>query len=143
MTYQELDGRANGLAHILSSEIGSKRGDFVGIYMDKSVEMILSILAVYKAGLAYVPLDPEHPADRIQTILGLANSRVVLTTTELCDEATSKLSDTDISALKVEAAELRMMCKPDIGPRSRDEIAHVFFTSGSTGTPKGKVSICP
>jgi non-ribosomal peptide synthetase component F len=77
-----MDSIANDLARILILH-DVKRGDFVGFYIDKSVEMFISILATHKAGGAYLPLDPENPADHIRAILGLAESKVVLTSKNL------------------------------------------------------------
>jgi non-ribosomal peptide synthetase component F len=82
VTYHQMDSFANNLAHTLIAH-GMKRGDFVGLYVDKSVEILISILAAHKAGGAYVPLDPENPPDRTRTILGLAESKIVLTSNDL------------------------------------------------------------
>src|SRR5581483_5183321 len=68
MTYAELNSRANQLAHYLLKQ-GIGRGQRVGIYMERSPEMMVALLGVQKSGAAYVPLDPEYPADRIGLIL--------------------------------------------------------------------------
>ncbi|KAF8575295.1 acetyl-CoA synthetase-like protein [Ramaria rubella] len=138
LTYGEMDSLSNALARSLINS-GIKRGTLVGIYMDKSIEMFLSILAVHKAGGGYVPLDPEHSPERIQTVVGLAQAKMVLTTRELKRDLDSVLVNTDVRALLVDLREISPATKPDVGPIGRDDISHVLFTSGSTGTPKGVV----
>lgn len=131
-----MDSLANGLAHMLVKR-GSKRGDLIGIYMDKSAEMFISILATLKAGGAFVPLDPEHPSHRIQTILGLTESKIVLVSRELQHQFDSAVNGTDIASLLVEVAQLSPTCKMEVGQIDRDDVSHILFTSGSTGVPKG------
>ncbi|KAF8584768.1 acetyl-CoA synthetase-like protein [Ramaria rubella] len=138
LTYRRMNSLSNDLASSLVNE-GAKRGSLVAIYMDKSIEMFLSILAVHKAGSGYVPLDPEHPPERIQTIIRLAQATIVLTTRELQDQLGSALPNTGVCVVLVDFRELSPASKPDVGPIGRDDISHVLFTSGSTGTPKGVV----
>ncbi|KAF8573142.1 amino acid adenylation, partial [Ramaria rubella] len=138
LTYGEMDSLSNALARSLLNG-GIERGTLVGLYMDKSIEMFLSILAVHKAGGGYVPLDPEHPPKRIQTIVGLARVTIVLATREFKGNLDSALVHTGTRAVFVDFRELSPATKPDVGPIGRDDISHVLFTSGSTGTPKGVV----
>ncbi|KAF8588131.1 acetyl-CoA synthetase-like protein, partial [Ramaria rubella] len=138
LTYSEMDSLSNDLACKLVEQ-GVKRGSPVAMYMDKSIEMFLSILAVHKAGGGFVPLDPEHPPERIQTIVELAQAMMVLTTRELRNQLGSALVNTGVRAVLVNFRELSPAAKPDVGPIGRDDISHVLFTSGSTGTPKGVV----
>lgn len=136
LTYGQMDNLSNDLARVLITR-GVRRGTLVALYMDKSIEMILSILATHKAGGGYVPLDPEHPAERIQTIVRLAQAPMVLTTRELEKQLDSVLLDSGIGSVLVDFTELSPAAKPDVGLIGRDDICHVLFTSGSTGTPKG------
>jgi non-ribosomal peptide synthetase component F len=136
LTYRQMNGLSNDLARMLISR-GVTRGTLVAIYMDKSIEMFLSILAIHKAGGGYVPLDPEHPAERIQTIVRLAQTPIVLTTRELEKQLDSALVDSGIRSVLVDFTELSPATRPDVGLICRDDICHVLFTSGSTGTPKG------
>jgi non-ribosomal peptide synthetase component F len=115
----------------------SEKVDIIGIYMDKSTEMFISILAILKAGGAFVPLDPEHPIHRIRTILGLTESKVVLVTRELQHRLDSALLDTGIVSLLVDVTQLSPAPKPNVGLVGRDDVSHILFTSGSTGIPKG------
>jgi non-ribosomal peptide synthetase component F len=131
-----MDSLSNDLACRLITN-GVKRGSLVALYMDKSIEMILSIIATHKAGGGYVPLDPEYPAERTERIVHLAQVAVVLTTRELQERLVPVLLKFGIELVLVDFKELSPAAKPDVGPVGRDDICHVLFTSGSTGTPKG------
>jgi non-ribosomal peptide synthetase component F len=131
-----MDCLSNALAHQLIAS-GVKRGTLVALYMDKSIEMFLSILATHKAGGGYVPLDPEFPAERTQMIVGLAQASMVLTTRELQNQLVLVRLDAGVRSIVVDFKELSPAVKPDVGPIGRDDVCHVLFTSGSTGTPKG------
>jgi long-subunit acyl-CoA synthetase (AMP-forming) len=82
-------------------------------------------------------LDPENPPDRTRAILGLAESKIVLTSNGLQHQFNNAVLGTDIASLVVDVDELSPSSKPDVGPIGRDDVCHVLFTSGSTGTPKG------
>jgi non-ribosomal peptide synthetase component F len=109
----------------------------VALYMDKSIEMFLSTMAIHKAGGGYVPLDPEYSTERIQMIVRLAQAAMVLTTTDLQSRLDSPLLDTGVGTLSIDFKDLSPAAKPNVGPIGRDDICHVLFTSGSTGVPKG------
>lgn len=136
MTYREMDNLSNHLARILITS-GIKRGTLVALYMEKSIEMFLSILAIHKAGGGYVPLDPDHPAERTQTIVCLAQTVMVLTTREFQGQLAPALLGTGVGSMLVDFKGLSHATKPDVGSIGRNDICHVLFTSGSTGTPKG------
>jgi non-ribosomal peptide synthetase component F len=131
-----MDSLSNDLAHKLITK-GVKCETLVALYMDKSVEMFLSILATHKAGGGYVPLDPEYPAERIRAIIDIAQVTVVLTTRELHEQLVSALSGTGIACAFVDFNQLSYAVKPDVRPPGRGDVCHVLFTSGSTGIPKG------
>ncbi len=135
LTYEELNRRANQLAHYLRAK-GVSADDLVAISLDRSFEMVVAILGVLKAGGAYVPVDPANPADRIQFILEDSAAKLLIShsnvkdhlpegrfETILLDEA-----ETDIKQQSVENPE------PISGPDNR---AYVIYTSGTTGKPKG------
>ncbi|MBZ5536432.1 MAG: amino acid adenylation domain-containing protein [Acidobacteriia bacterium] len=132
LTYSELNARANRLAHGLR-EFGVKPDVIVGMYMERSVEMVLGILAILKAGGAYLPIDPAYPQERLNFMLEDSHATVLLTQKEL--------------AARVTAPQLRILCvdefdaRPDVdNPQSgtgADNLAYVIYTSGSTGKPKG------
>lgn len=122
------------MGHILVSH-GVERGDLVGIYMDKSCEMFLAILGIHKAGGGYVPLDIEHPPERIKTIITTANIKIVLTCGGFQPHHYSQVPY--VKTLEINIGDLSPAAtKPDVCV-TRDDISHVLFTSGSTGIPKG------
>ncbi|MEU4745514.1 AMP-binding protein, partial [Actinosynnema sp. NPDC023658] len=131
VTYAELDARANGLAHRLV-EAGVGVDDVVALCVDRSVEMVVALLAVLKAGGAYLPLDPELPASRIAQITTVARARVCVVT----EDYRALLPD-GVSAVPP-TAEPRAD-RPDRRAWGANLVS-VYFTSGSTGVPKGVAS---
>jgi amino acid adenylation domain-containing protein len=134
ITYQELNARANQLAHYLRS-LGVGREVLVGLCCERSVEMIVGLLGILKAGGAYVPLDPAYPKERIAFMLEDANVSVLLTQTQLLGSLPAHpapvvcLNDwTEIAQHNTENP------LPDVDP---ENLAYVIYTSGSTGKPKG------
>ncbi|MFL1427443.1 MULTISPECIES: amino acid adenylation domain-containing protein [unclassified Nocardiopsis] len=135
VTYGELDARAERAArHLVDS--GVARGDVVGVLLDRGVELAVAVLAVLKAGGAYLLLDPGFPDDRLTTLTGEAGAAAVLTRGAGAARAVSwgergpaRTVDLD-DAPVVGAAPVRVRSHPD-------DVACVMFTSGSTGTPKG------
>lgn len=136
LTYGELEARANRLAHLLRAR-GAGRGHFIGIYLPRGIEAFVAILGVLKAGAAYVPLDPEYPAERVDAILRDAGARQLVTTSGLAarlgEGPWMPLSlDREAPALAAQRAD--RLPRPDLGP---EDPAYAIFTSGSTGRPKG------
>ncbi|MGV9837907.1 amino acid adenylation domain-containing protein [Nocardia niigatensis] len=126
LTYAELNRRANRLAHWLIREgVGSE--DIVALRMSNSVEFIVAVYGVLKAGAAYLPIDPAYPDDRIDYLIADAGPRLVLGRVELdaAEEAAAGLPDRD----PTDADRVR--------PLLPANLAYVIYTSGSTGRPKG------
>lgn len=135
LTYRELNERANQLAHRLR-ELGVRPETLVALCLERSLELVVGILAVLKAGGAYVPLDPAYPAERLAFVLHDTRAPVLLTQEELLPrlpqhEATVVCVDRDASAL---ADRSTANPEPLAGP---EHLAYVIYTSGSTGQPKG------
>jgi amino acid adenylation domain-containing protein len=135
VTYRELDARANRLAHHLLAETKGSTGR-VGILVERSLDMLVALLATLKAGCSYVPLDPHHPQGRLRHILAGAEVSA-LVTDGMADAslvpAGTPLIDLGRDRPAIDAA-------PATAPassRSSDQIAYVIYTSGSTGAPKG------
>ncbi|HWX41158.1 MAG TPA: amino acid adenylation domain-containing protein, partial [Blastocatellia bacterium] len=135
LTYRDMNDRANQLARYLVRR-GVGVETLVGICLDRSIEMLLAVNGVLKAGAAYVPLDPDYPADRINSILRDAEVSAVLTVERLrpvVSGATDEVItlDLDWEAIAAEGTEdLRIETYPQ-------NLAYVIYTSGSTGRPKG------
>ncbi len=132
LTYKELNIKANQLARLLE-EKSVKSDQIIGIMMERSLEMIIGMLAVLKAGAAYLPIDPAYPEARIEYMLTDSNTGLLLTQDKLSDELnfTGKLiavDKLDLSGYK--------QTNLDIESKSTD-LAYVIYTSGSTGKPKG------
>ncbi|MFJ6730596.1 amino acid adenylation domain-containing protein, partial [Streptomyces sp. NPDC091281] len=135
VTYGELGERANRLAHHLVS-LGVGPGTFVGLCLERGTHAITALLAVLKAGAAYVPLDPSYPADRLTYMIGDAGVELLVTeerTRKRLLSCSTRSVDLDRDAPTV-AARPATAPAADPGP---DDIAYVMYTSGSTGTPKG------
>lgn len=138
LTYQELNDRANQLAHYLQ-KLGAEPESLIGICVDRSLEMIVGLLGILKAGAAYVPLDPDYPSARIDYILSRSETKILITSSQLAgslpqQQAVVRL-DTDWPLI---ARESRSNLQSAVSP---DNLCYVIFTSGSTGKPKG-VQIC-
>ncbi|PYQ62551.1 MAG: non-ribosomal peptide synthetase, partial [Acidobacteria bacterium] len=131
LTYEELERRANRLAHRLRA-LGVGPESRVGLCLERALDLPVALLAVLKAGGAYVPLDPEYPAARLRFVLEDAGIAVLVTRGELLDclpEVACRLLLLDDAAGWPETT-------PG-GPDDPDCLAYVIYTSGSTGTPKG------
>lgn len=134
-SYRELGARARGLAAQLRAW-GVAPGDRVGLFMDRSFELVVSILGTILAGAAYVPIDPEHPLPRIEAVLDDARPSCVLT--HDAPGVAWRAPGVPVHTVRVdELAPLEHLALAALEP---DSPAYVIFTSGSTGRPKGVVN---
>ena len=140
LTYAELNRRANRLAHRLRAA-GVARETLVGIFLDRSVHMIVAMLAVLKAGGAYVPLDPVYPVERLAFMLADTKAGIILTQTALLERWEGLRAGADLSArvLCVDAAAETDLGKEEnpVAEVQAANLAYIIYTSGSTGQPKG------
>ena len=136
VTYQELNVRANRLANYLQSRsVGPE--SLVALYFDRSTEMVIAIMAVLKAGAAYLPLDLSSPAERRAFILQDAGASVLLTQHRLLQDLSPSAS-AEIICLDTDQATIEVQSVQNPVSRVRPEnLAYVIYTSGSTGKPKG------
>jgi natural product biosynthesis luciferase-like monooxygenase protein len=136
LSYRALNERANQLAeHLRSLGVGPDR--LVGIHVERSLELVISVLAVMKSGGAYVPLDPEYPSERIAFMLQDAKLAVVITSERHAAELRAP-AETTIVRLDADASEIARHPKRDLeGGAEPHHLAYVIYTSGSTGVPKG------
>ncbi len=134
LSYSELDGRANRLAHKLI-ELGVGPEVRVGVAMSRSEHLLIALLAVLKAGGAYVPLDPDYPVERVAYMLDDSCARVLLT--EQAVAATLSVP-AETAVLMLDRIELgQYPLSAPITQVMPDNLAYVIYTSGSTGKPKG------
>ncbi|NOT89262.1 MAG: amino acid adenylation domain-containing protein [Lysobacter sp.] len=134
LSYRELDRRANMVAHALRAE-GVEPGMLVGLYVDRSLEMIIGLLGILKAGGAYVPLDPSYPVDRLAYMVELSASRVIVTQPALRDTLPSPVPS--VVVVDADSPLDASADAPPSGGAGPEDPAYVIFTSGSTGKPKG------
>jgi amino acid adenylation domain-containing protein len=135
LTYRELDARANQLAHHLV-RLGVGPDVRVGVLLERSAELIVSILAVLKAGGCYVPLDPGYPPERLRLMLADSGARVLLSRGGLA----SVIPGSDLDVVHLDQAADALASEPIEAPRSgaaAENLAYIVYTSGSTGKPKG------
>ncbi|WP_052691927.1 non-ribosomal peptide synthetase [Teredinibacter purpureus] len=141
VSYAELNEKANQLARYLLNTRQVQPEEFVGICMERSVELVVSILAILKAGCAYVPLDPEYPEARLHYMLGDAQLRSVLTDTDLSTRI--GLSDEQAVCFDNESVQRELVAFSAENVREKErtssarQLAYMIYTSGSTGNPKG------
>ncbi len=135
MSYGELDRRANQLANYLR-KLGAKPNVLVGVFVERSVDMIVALLGVLKAGGAYVPIDPLYPPERMEYVLADSGVSVLLTQKKLA----SKLSTARVPVVALDA-DWNEIARESVtvpgGIVSAQDRAYVTYTSGSTGRPKG------
>ena len=135
VTYQELDRRAAALARYLLAQ-GVRSDDRIGLCLDRSLDLVVGIVAVLKAGGAYVPLDPTYPRERLAAMVADSQARLIITR----GDQAQGLSDfaERLILLDRQAEEIAGCCEgPASVPLSPSNLAYVIYTSGSTGRPKG------
>ncbi|MCK1637526.1 non-ribosomal peptide synthase/polyketide synthase [Bradyrhizobium sp. 157] len=139
VSYGDLNARANRLARRLQGH-GIRRDQLVGLALERSVELIVGVLAVLKAGGAYLPLDPDYPPDRLLHMLRDSGAALVLTQGRLVERLAPVIAETAVEAWPIDEE-----TRAPTGVRARnpdvalhpDSLAYVMYTSGSTGIPKG------
>lgn len=135
ITFKDLNEKSNQLAHYLRSK-NLQRNDIVSILLDRSLELIISMLAVLKSGACYIPIDPTFPKNRITYMLTNSNSKLLIvsdqTEKNINFEEKLNISLENIDKLSNDISSLEHINLPD-------DNSYIIYTSGSTGTPKGVV----
>ena len=131
-TYKEMDEATNAIAAALRQK-GVKERDRVALLLPRTSRLILSLFGVLKAGAAYIPCDPDYPADRIKLILEDSEARYIITTADRMDSVPAD------KAINVEELLAESPSTPNIPSAqiTTDDLAYLIYTSGSTGRPKG------
>src|ERR1019366_8393481 len=138
LSYEALDRRANQMANVLRECIvgPDKTGRLVGVSVERSLDMLVAMIAVLKAGCAYVPLDPVHPAARLRYILGEADVAALISD----GSESAALVAEGVPVIDVRGDALSIAAASPTAPAVKaapDSLAYVIYTSGSTGQPKG------
>ena len=145
LTYKELNGRANKLAHTIRRDykdyFGSeiKKDTLIGLFMGRSADMIVSILAILKSGAAYVPFDLADPEERLKFKINDCGCKLILTSSDCLSELVF-LAETDTIPIAVDEYKDEIEKLPLTNPahiNKAHDLAYVIYTSGSTGKPKG------
>ena len=137
ITYEQMINSVDNLARILVKN-GVNKESLVGIYMDRSEKMIISILAVLKSGGAYVPLDPGHPSERNNYIMDYSKMGLILTETQYDSILPDSLTKIYVDSIWDEVTHGDLDAEGiQLANSSNNSLAYVIFTSGSTGKPKG------
>ena len=129
LTYKELDEKSNYLAAELKN-IGVQKNTFVGVLFNRSLEMIISILAILKSGAAYMPINPDYPKDRIDYMISDSSCKFVLSSEDI------EYENKDITKIIFKSEELDSKESFD-NINLPNDLAYIIYTSGSTGKPKG------
>jgi non-ribosomal peptide synthetase component F len=135
LTYQQLNNRANQLAHYLRT-LGVGPDVLVGICIERSLEMVVGLLGILKAGGAYVPLDPEYPQERLEFMLEDTQTPVLLTQEKLVNS----LPPHEAQVICLDSEWELVAQHSEENPVSEvtiDNLVYIIYTSGSTGKPKG------
>ncbi|MDW3192233.1 MAG: amino acid adenylation domain-containing protein [Cytophagales bacterium] len=135
LTYRELNNKANQLGQFLREQ-GVSKNQLVGLIIDDSLDMIISIMGILKSGAAYLPIDPNYPLSRIQYMLDNSNTRFVLMGQELFKEF--RKEDDGRLYWSVAGEEISAFSDENLtGVNDPEDLAYVIYTSGTTGNPKG------
>ncbi|NEQ64995.1 MAG: amino acid adenylation domain-containing protein [Symploca sp. SIO2D2] len=144
LTYSQVNSKANQLAHYLQ-KLGVRPEVLVGICVERSLEMLIGLLAILKAGGVYVPLDPRYPSERLNYMLADSQASVLLTQEKLLDklpkhqtQSHSSLNKQQFICLDADWGEISQENHNNVDNGvTSDNLAYVIYTSGSTGKPKG------
>jgi amino acid adenylation domain-containing protein len=144
LNYRELDETANQIAHSIQQN-GVGPGHIVGVVLDRSPELIISLLAILKSGAAYVPIDPEYPHDRIAFMLADSSANMLITSKKYHNGNQTTYQPAGgltkpMTVLRMETLLAEINAYPKEAPRvtmSGHDLAYILYTSGSTGQPKG------
>ncbi len=132
--YQETENEANHIANTLIDE-GIKPGELIGVALPRNIQLLTSVIGIFKAGAAYVPLDPDFPDDRLQYMAEHSQCRILITSQELASRF-NYFSGTILTIESIKGLSIQKVSRPRVRAKL-ENTAYVIYTSGSTGKPKG------
>ncbi|WP_392564159.1 amino acid adenylation domain-containing protein [Orbus wheelerorum] len=140
LSYEQLNQRANQLAHQLKSQYNIQPNDCIGLYLNRSEQMVIAMFAVLKSGAAYVPIDPDTPNERNQFIITDANVKTVIT--QQCYQSKVAAFSPNIPLIVIDQVEvvniISLQCNDNVITTTKsNDLAYCIYTSGTTGKPKG------
>jgi non-ribosomal peptide synthetase component F len=145
VTYRELNERANRLARLLANR-GTGPGSLAAVAMDRSVDLVVALVAVLKTGAGYVPMDPDYPADRLTYMVDFAEPVLLVTTASAAGRFTDAtvcprllIDDVGVQAALNGLSAENLSDAERTGPVTLEAPSYVIYTSGSTGMPKAMV----
>jgi amino acid adenylation domain-containing protein len=139
LSYQELNSRANQLAHYLLAA-GVKSEEFIAVCMERSAELMAVMLGIFKAGAAYLPLDPGYPQERLEYMFSDSGAKFLLTTEKLMSDLPNLARNAADRVIFIDREHENIERESEENPNSRvkpENLAYCIYTSGSTGKPKG------
>jgi amino acid adenylation domain-containing protein len=136
-SYADLNQRANQLSHYLSQK-GLRSGQYVGVFCERSLDMVVALLAILKSGAAYLPLDPEYPQARIRYVVEDAKPPFIVTQSGLVERIADVPAERIVLDQLQDVLREQAVANPAVEPDARQP-AYAIYTSGSTGNPKGVV----
>ena len=156
LSYRQLNEKANQLAHVICRQYQQHTNaallpdTLIALYLDRSLEMVIAILAILKAGAAYVPISPQYPGPRTQFIVSDCKTQLILTQQHYQPMLAQMMTKTDENphVLAIDNVDHQDAPSENLAPTScAKHLAYVFYTSGTTGNPKGvmidhKASVC-
>ncbi len=137
LNYAQFNKRVNQLAHFLISK-NIQKGEFVGMFVERSLDMVIGLLAIMKVGGIYVPLDPSNPKDRLQVIIEDAQAKMIISNQKMI----RKLPKTNAEITLLDEIQYELSQSSQENPKraiSSEDFVYVIYTSGSSGNPKGVV----
>jgi amino acid adenylation domain-containing protein len=138
LSYQELNQKANQLAHFLHQNYQIKPDTLIGICIERSLEMAIALLGVLKAGAAYVPIDSNYPEERIKYILENSKISLLLTQSFINDKLSGFFSEFSSQLINLDRLNFESLPCHHLALQTKtNDLVYVIYTSGSTGQPKG------
>lgn len=132
LTYDELNRQSNQLARVLIRKENLDEESIIGILLERSIEMIVTIIAILKAGMAYMPIATDYPKERIEYIINDSKSKIIITQSQYIKDETAQ-----IDYLLLDKIEYGKEKDENLASIDSNHLAYVIYTSGSTGNPKG------